>query len=90
MCGHVGAWLRSLATDVAPRRHELFRRQSGRCNECWLEFPFRSLTVDYVISNADGGPACLDDLQLLFGACNGVKGDLDPAYLMARLREWAA
>ena len=31
----------------------------------------------------------LDNLQLLCGACNSLKGDRDQAYLMARLKEMA-
>ena len=71
-------------------RHELFGQQEGRCGGCRHEFPFRNFTVDHMIPRSRGGTDHLDNLQLLCGACNSLKGDRDQAYLMARLREQAA
>ena len=83
-------------TDIATpinyrkRRHELFGQQEGRCGGCRHEFPFRNFTVDHVVPRSRGGTDHLDNLQLLCGACNSVKGDRTQAYLMARLGERAA
>lgn len=83
-------------TDIATpfnyrkRRHGLVGQQEGRCGGCRHEFPFRNFTVDHVIPPSRGGTDHLDNLQLLCGACNNVKGDRTQEYLLARLSERAA
>ena len=68
-------------------RHQLFGKQEGRCGGCRVAFPFRNFTIDHVIPKSQGGSDHFDNLQLLCGACNSVKGDHDHAYLVATLRE---
>ncbi len=70
-------------------KHVLFGRQEGLCNGCKVMFPFRNFTVDHVVPQSKGGTDHLDNLQLLCGACNSLKGNRDQAYLMARLKEMA-
>ena len=83
-------------TDIATpinyrkRRHELFGQQEGSCGGCRHEFLFGNFTVDHVIPRSRGGTDHLDNLQLLCGACNSVKGDRTQEYLLARLSERAA
>ena len=48
-------------------------------------FPFRNFTVDHVVPRSRGGTDHLDNLQLLCGACNSLKGDRPQEYLVARL-----
>ena len=78
-------------TDIDPPRHyaeykhELFGRQEGMCKGCGSEFQFRNLEVDHIIPRRRGGTDHLDNLQLLCGWCNRVKGDRLPEYLQARL-----
>ena len=67
-------------------RHTLFGRQEGVCGGCRHAFPFRNFTVDHVVPQSRGGTDHLDNLQLLCGACNSVKGNRDQAYLLAALR----
>ena len=80
-------------TDVdAPRnyrlnKHVLFGQQEGLCNGCGVMFPFRNFTVDHVVPRSRGGTDHLDNLQLLCGACNSLKGDRPQEYLMAKLEE---
>ena len=80
-------------TDVdAPRnyrqsRHVLFGRQEGLCAGCGVMFPFRNFTVDHIVPRSRGGTDHIDNLQLLCGACNSLKGDRPQEYLMARLKE---
>ena len=80
-------------TDVdAPRnyrenKHVLFGRQEGLCAGCGVMFPFRNFTVDHVVPRSRGGTDHLDNLQLLCGACNSLKGDRPQEYLVAKLEE---
>ena len=70
-------------------RHVLFGRQEGLCNGCKVMFPFRNFTVDHVVPQSRGGTDHLDNLQLLCGACNSLKGDRPQEYLIAKLTELA-
>ena len=69
------------------QKHVLFGRQEGICNGCRIAFLFPNLTIDHVIPKSRGGTDHLENLQLLCGACNSIKGDREMAYLMARLGE---
>ena len=66
-------------------KHQLFGKQEGRCGGCRVVFPFRNFTIDHVVPQSQGGSDHFDNLQLLCGACNSVKGDRDHAYLVATL-----
>ena len=46
-----------------------------------------NLTIDRVIPQSRGGTDHLENLQLLCGACNSLKGDRPQEYLVARLAE---
>ena len=78
-------------TDIdAPKnyrknRHVLFGRQEGRCNSCKTAFEFRHFEVDHVVPVSRGGSDHLDNLQLLCGSCNRIKGNRPQEYLMAEL-----
>ncbi len=66
-------------------KHTLYGRQEGVCGDCGILFPFRNLTVDHVVPRAKGGSDHLDNLQLLCGACNSMKGTGTQAQLLAKL-----
>ena len=70
-------------------KHVLFGQQEGDCGGCKEMFPFRNFTIDHLVPQSRGGTDHLDNLQLLCGACNSLKGDRPQEYLMARLKEMA-
>ena len=70
-------------------KYVLFGQQEGLCNGCGVMFPFRNFTVDHMVPQSRGGTDHLDNLQLLCGACNSVKGDQPQEHLIARLKEMA-
>ena len=78
-------------TDItAPKnyrknKHVLYGQQEGECAGCAMHFPFKVFEVDHVIPRSRGGTNHIDNLQLLCGHCNRVKGDRDQAYLRAQL-----
>ena len=59
--------------------------QGGNCNGCGTHFLPQHLTVDHIIARSKGGTNHLDNLQLLCGHCNSLKGDRPMEYLRARL-----
>ena len=78
-------------TDVASlpnyrtHKHTLYGKQEGNCIGCRTHFPFRNLTVDHVVPQAKGGTDHPDNLQLLCGACNSMKGTGTQEELIAKL-----
>ena len=68
-------------------KHVLFGQQEGRCNGCRMDFPFKVFAVDHIIPRSRGGADHMDNLQLLCGHCNSIKGDRPQEYLVARLKE---
>ena len=68
-------------------KHTLFGIQEGKCNGCEVLFPFRNMTIDHIIPRSKDGTDDPENLQLLCGACNSMKGDRSQEYLIQRLRE---
>ena len=65
--------------------HTLFGQQEGKCNGCGHSFPFQNFTRDHIIPKAKGGPDTDENLQLLCGRCNSIKGNRTMEYLIAKL-----
>ncbi len=68
-------------------KHVLFGQQEGHCQGCKAAFEFRHLEVDHLIPVRAGGTDHIENLQLLCGHCNRIKGDRSQEYLIARLQE---
>ena len=68
-------------------RHLLYGKQEGTCAGCRVLFPFRNMTTDHVVPQSKGGSDHLDNLQLLCGACNSMKGASTQEAFVARLVE---
>ena len=67
-------------------RHTLYGRQEGICAGCQVMFPFRNMTVDHVVPQSKSGSDHLDNLQLLCGACNSMKGAQSQEAFIAKLK----
>ena len=79
-------------TDLEPvphyrtQKHTLYGKFEGICQGCLLSFPFRNMTIDHIIPVSRGGTDHIDNLQLLCGACNSVKGNGSNEEFLVKLR----
>ena len=69
------------------QKHTLFGKFEGICQGCRISFPFRNMTIDHIVPVSRGGTDHIDNLQLLCGACNSVKGNGTNEEFLVRLRE---
>ncbi len=67
-------------------RHVLFGKQEGMCKGCRSTFHFRNFVVDHIVPKIKGGTNHPENLQLLCGACNSVKGSNTHEYLISKLK----
>ena len=67
-------------------KHVLFGKQEGFCNGCKHPFPFVNFEVDHIVPRVKGGSDDDENLQLLCGYCNRVKGGGTMSELLARLK----
>ena len=81
-------------TDLGPlpkynskeNKENLYGKQKGNCASCNEHFKDHHLEVDHIIAKSKGGTDHIENLQLLCGHCNRVKGNRGMAYLRERLR----
>ena len=67
-------------------RTRLYGEQEGNCAGCRTHFDARNLEVDHIISRRKGGTDHIENLQLLCGSCNRIKGDRGMEYLRVKLQ----
>ena len=72
--------------NSSKNRTLLYGQQQGHCAGCGTHFEARHLEVDHIISRAKGGTDHIENLQLLCGSCNRIKGDRGMEYLRAKLQ----
>ena len=77
----------SIVLNYRTHKHTLFGKQEGVCNGCRQFFQFRNFTIDHIVPQAKGGADHLDNLQLLCGACNSMKGTGSQEALIAKLKQ---
>ena len=81
---------REPAPPLSESKVVLYGTQAGHCNGCGTHFMQQHLTVDHIVAKSKGGTDHLENLQLLCGHCNSLKGNRPMEYLRARLaREYA-
>ena len=68
-------------------KNTLYGNQSGFCNACKTHFQKQNLVIDHIIAKNKGGTDHIENLQLLCGHCNSVKGDRGMEYLLANLKK---
>ena len=73
-----------LYNSLDNKKH-LYGQQAGNCNGCYEHFEMRNLEVDHIIARSMGGTDHIENLQLLCGNCNRVKGNRGQEYLIAKL-----
>ncbi|MGR3914451.1 MAG: DNA methyltransferase [Gammaproteobacteria bacterium] len=66
-------------------KHILFGQQQGVCNGCLYEFMFRNFQIDHIVARDHGGSDADENLQLLCGFCNNLKGTGTMQELIAKL-----
>ena len=64
----------------------LYGEQEGNCAGCGEHFEVRHLEVDHIISRRNGGTDHIENLQLLCGSCNRIKGHRGMEYLRVKLQ----
>ena len=74
------------AYNSTENRKTLYGEQAGDCAGCGDHFKLVNLTVDHIIARSKGGNDHIDNLQLLCGHCNSVKGDRGMEYLRTKLQ----
>ena len=67
-------------------KQKLYGEQGGSCAGCYTHFEPRHLEVDHIISRAKGGTDHVENLQLLCGSCNRIKGARGMEYLKTKLQ----
>ena len=73
--------------DHPENKERLYGQQKGHCNACNEHFQARHLEIDHIQPRSKGGSDHLDNLQLLCGSCNRIKGNRSQEYLMAVLND---
>ena len=81
-----------LRTDLGklprPASHKmtLYGEQAGNCEGCGEHFQIQHLEIDHIIPRSKGGTDHIENLQLLCGSCNKIKGNRGMEYLRAKLQ----
>ena len=72
--------------NAPENRKLLYGEQGGDCNGCGTHFAPQHLEIDHIISRNKGGTDHIENLQLLCGSCNRIKGNRGMEYLRAKLQ----
>ena len=67
-------------------KKNLYGEQGGHCAGCETHYQYKDLEVDHIIAVSKGGTDHIDNLQLLCGSCNRIKGNRGMEYLKTELQ----
>lgn len=70
----------------ASHKKALYGEQAGNCEGCGQHFQIQHLEVDHIIPRSKGGTDHIENLQLLCGSCNRIKGNRGMEYLRVKLQ----
>ena len=70
-------------------KNVLYGKQEGMCGGCGHWYRIKDFEVDHITPKSKGGPDTDENLQLLCGNCNRVKGDKSQEYLISKVRSLA-
>ena len=73
--------------NTSENKQQLYGQQAGNCKGCGDHFNIYNLEVDHLIAKYVGGTDHIDNLQLLCGNCNRIKGNRGQEYLVSKLSE---
>lgn len=62
--------VRRLMVDI------LHAKEGGVCGGCGETFQARNMELDHIVPKSNGGSYCIDNRQVLCGACNREKGKM--------------
>lgn len=70
----------------ASHKKALYGEQAGNCEGCGEHFQIQNLEVDPIVPRSKGGTDHIENLQLLCGSCNRIKGNRGMGYLRVKLQ----
>ena len=79
--------LQGLRSDDAILKPRLYKMQNGECLGCENKTRIELMDFDHIIAESRGGQDVDENLQLLCGNCNSIKGDRGMHYLWRRILE---
>ena len=77
--------LGGLRSDNDVLKPRLYKMQGGVCLGCEKETPIKLMDIDHIIAKSRGGQNTDDNIQLLCGNCNSIKGDRGMHYLWKQI-----
>ena len=72
--------VRRLMVDI------LHGKEGGVCGGCGETFQARNMELDHIVAKSSGGSYCIDNRQVLCGACNREKGKMPMAEFLKKKR----
>ena len=75
----------TVTLSKAELKKAMYKEQNGLCGGCMNKTRIELCEIDHIIPKSKGGQDNMENLQLLCGSCNKIKGDRPMEYLMAKI-----